>query len=69
MFGIGRLRKSECEEYYKYILVYLDNLLAILLYARSIILEVSEKFKLKKDNIDPPEVYLGGMLAKKSLNR
>ena len=23
---------------------------------------------MKKDNIDPPEVYLGGRLAKKSLN-
>ena len=27
-----------------------------------------EKFKLKKDNIEPPEIYLGGRLAKKSSN-
>ena len=25
-------------------------------------------FKLKKDKIDPPDIYLGGRLAKKSLN-
>ena len=54
MFGIGRLQKSECEEYYKYILVYVDNLLAILLDAKSIILEEGEKFKLKKNKIEPP---------------
>ena len=27
-----------------------------------------ERFKLKKDKIDPPKIYLGGRLAKKSLN-
>ena len=36
--------------------------------ARLVILEVAEKFKLKKDKIEPPEIYLGGRLAKKSLN-
>ena len=46
----------------------MDNLLAILLYAKSIILEEGEKFKLKKNKIEPPEFYLGGILAKKSLN-
>ena len=35
---------------------------------RSVILEVAENFKLKKDKIDPPEISLGGRLAKKSLN-
>ena len=36
---------------------------------RLVILEVAESFKLKKDKIDPDEIYLGGRLAKKSLNR
>ena len=36
--------------------------------ARSIVLEVSEKFKLKKEDIEPPEVYLGGRLANNSFN-
>ena len=60
--------KSDSEEYYKYILVYVDDLLAISSDARLVILEVAEKFKLKKDKIDQPEIYLGGRLAKKSLN-
>ena len=60
--------KSNHEEYYEYILVYMDDLLAISLDAQSIILEVAEKLKLKKDNIDPPGVYLGGRLDNKSLN-
>ena len=46
----------------------MDDLLAISLDAQSIILGVAEKFKLKKESIDPNEVYLGGMFAKKSLN-
>ena len=33
-----------------------------------VILEVAEKFKLKNDKTEPPEIYLGGRLAKKSLN-
>ena len=46
----------------------MDKLIEILLYERSIILEVADKFKLNKDNIELPEVYLGGRLAKNSLN-
>ena len=61
-------KKSASEEYYDYILVYVDDLLVISLDERSIILEVAEKFRSKKDNIGPPAVYLGGRLAKKSLN-
>ena len=43
----------------------MDDLLAISSVAISVILEVAEKFKLKKDKIDSPEIYLGGRLAKK----
>ena len=60
--------KSDGEEYYEYILVYVDDLLEISSDARSFILEVAEKFKLRKDKIEPPEIYLGGRIAKKSLN-
>ena len=58
--------KSDNEEYYDYTLVYLDNLLAISLDARLVILEVAENFKLKKDKIEPPEICLGVSLAKSS---
>ena len=60
--------KNDCEEYYNYILVYIDDLLAISSDARSVILEVAEKFKLKKDKIEPLEIYLGRSIAKKLLN-
>ena len=59
--------KSDSEEYYEYILIYVDDLLAISSDVRLVILEVAEKFKLKKDKIEPSEIYLGGRLAKKSL--
>ena len=61
--------KSDGEEHYKYILVQADDLLDISSDARSVILEVAEKFKRRKDKTDPPEIYLGGSLSKKSLNR
>ena len=60
-------RNSDGEDYYYYILVYVDNLLAISSDAISVMLEVAEKFKLKKDKIEPPEIYLGRRLANKSL--
>ena len=43
----------------------MDDFLAISVDATSVIQEVSEKFKLKKDKIEPPEVYLGGRLSEK----
>ena len=49
-------------------LAYVDDLLAISSDARSVILEVTEKFKLRKDKIEPPEIYLGRRLAKKLFN-
>ena len=58
--------KSDGKEYYKCILVHVDNLLAISSDAISVITEVAEKLKPKKDKIEPPEIYLGGRLAKKS---
>ena len=61
--------KSDGEEYYKYILDYVDDLLAISSDGRFVILEVAEMFKLKKDKSELPDIYLGGRLAKKSLNR
>ena len=42
-------------------------MLAIISDARSVILEVAERFKLKKDKF-PLEIYLGERLAKKSMN-
>ena len=60
--------KHDGEEYYEYILVYVDDILAISCDATSVMLEIAEKFKFKKDAITPPEIYLGGRLERKSLN-
>ena len=46
----------------------MDNFLAMSLDAQSVILKVADKFKLKNNKIEPPEVYLGGSLTKRSLN-
>ena len=43
-------------------------MLAISSDAMSVILEVAEEFKRRKDKTEPPEIYLGGSLSKKSLN-
>ena len=57
--------KVDDEHYYEFILVYVDNLLAISQDEVSVIREVTEKFKMKKDKKEPPEIYLGGKLARK----
>ena len=57
--------KSDGEEYYKYILFYVDDLLAVSLDVILVILEVAEKFKLQKDKIEPPHIYISGRLEKK----
>ena len=49
--------KADGEQYYKFILVYVDDLLAIIQYAVSVIRKVSDKFKLKKEKIYPTEIY------------
>ena len=46
----------------------MDDLLVISLDSLSIILEVTDKFKLKKDKMNPPELYIRVRLTKKSLN-
>ena len=60
--------KSDGEQCYNFILVYVDNLLVISQDVVSVIKEVVENFSLKKDKIDPPEIYLGGKLSEKELN-
>ena len=52
--------KADGEQYYEFILVYVDDMIATSQDTVSMIREVAEKFKFKKDKIDPPEIYLGG---------
>jgi hypothetical protein len=60
--------KSDGESYYEYILMYVDDILAISCDARSILEEVQRTFKFKNGKIDAPEFYLGAKLQKKAIN-
>ena len=48
--------------------MYVDDILTISQYAVSEIKEVANKFKLEKDKIEPPEIYLRGLLLRKEFN-
>ena len=61
--------KGDGEQYYGYILMYVDDILAISCDARQILEEIQEAtFKLKNDKIDAPEYYLGARLQLKPIN-
>ena len=57
--------KPDGEEYYEYILCYVDDILCISAKAREVMEQLQKKFKFKKDLIEPPENYLGARLRKK----
>ena len=54
-------------EYYEYILCYGDDVLCISHNPRKLMKNIQEDFKLKDDNIEPPDVYLGATIAKMKL--
>ena len=60
--------KADGEKYWEYILVCVDDLLAISMRAREALEEVASTFKFKNDDISPPEMYLGGRLTKKEID-
>ena len=55
-------KKADGEEYYKYILCYVDDLLAISEDAMKVLQGIQAVFKFKDDKIVCPEVYLGAQL-------
>ena len=56
------------EKYYKYMLVYVDDILCISYDARRQMNEIQASLKFKKYKVEPPEFYLGTRLEKKKLN-
>ena len=56
------------EQYYEFVLVYVDDILGIIINAMEVLLEIYERYKFKKNKIKPPEIYLGRMLENKNLN-
>jgi hypothetical protein len=60
--------KSDGESYYEYVLMYVDDILAIFCDAQAILNEIQGTFKYKNDKIEAPEYYLRAKLQKKNLN-
>ena len=51
--------KENGEEYYEYVMTYVDDLVAISTNAKGILEEIKSEVKLKNDSIEPPDIYLG----------
>ena len=61
--------KADKEEEYEYVLVYVDNILAISMNPTEILKSMEGKtFKYKNGNINTPEMYLGARLKRKMNN-
>jgi hypothetical protein len=56
--------KASGEEYYEYMFVYTDDILAIGVDPKDILLKLNKYFKLKPDSIHPPDDYLGTKIKK-----
>jgi hypothetical protein len=54
--------KDNKEEYYEYLLVYTDDILAIGTNPMEVLTKLNKYFKLKPDSIHPPDNYLGTKL-------
>ena len=59
--------KPDGEEYYEYVMCYVDDVLGISADAVSLLQEIQKDFKFKKNKIEPPEFYLGAKIEKKTL--
>ena len=60
--------KDNGDEYYEYILTYVDDIIAISENAVKILEEVKQEVKLKNDRIEPPDIYLGAKLSLKNMD-
>ena len=60
--------KPDGEEYYEYILIYVDDILKISMQTRYVMEDIEQRFKLKNDKVEEPSSYLGARLKKKVIN-
>ena len=60
--------KPDGEHYYEYILVYVDDIIAVSHKARDMMSEICSVFKFKNNKVSKPETYLGARLQQKSIN-
>ena len=66
-FLMRKARKSNGTEYYEYILLYVDDCLAISENPKEAVLQLDKFFKMQPISIDPPNIYLGVKVNKMSL--
>jgi hypothetical protein len=63
------LKQKTGEQYYKYVLLYVDNVLVISKNAEKVLrTEIGEQWVLKPESIGPPSKYLGGLLRQVTLS-
>lgn len=60
--------KSDGEQFYEYMLCYVDDIMCISDDAESTLKELGKTFQFKNDEIKPPDMYLGATLKKRTLN-
>ena len=60
--------KHDDEQYYEYIICYVDDVLGVSVDAKALMETIQKDFKFKKNKIEPPSMYLGARLEMKVLN-
>ena len=58
---------GQANEYYKVVLLYLDDCLVISFDNDKALREIGKYFQLKLNSIGPPKIYLGGKVIKVTL--
>ena len=59
--------KPDGEEYYEYVLCYVDNIMCLSVKAMEVMKQLQGKFKFKKDLIEVPTNYLGAQVKMRTL--
>ncbi len=60
--------KADGEEYYEYLICYVDDVLGVSEHVKELMKEIQQDFKFKKNKIEPPSMYLGARQEEKMLN-
>ena len=60
-------KKDNGDSYYEYLLLYVDDALAISERPKEQLMEIDKYFKLKPDSVGPPKIYLGAKLTREEL--
>jgi hypothetical protein len=64
---IRAAKKTNGDEYYEMVIVYVDDILVLSEQAAQVIKDISERYELKEDSVKEPEIYLGANIEKVQL--